>query len=136
MAKTDDTIVWIRLRDALTLAAAAFGSVALAKEQLTEWLAAGKVPWSCMSWRGPDAEDIAKLKQENRENSVGSTFLVGIPRAAYYPGCPQFWSACLKIDWEDNWARETFVIDGAQALGIMVSHTHLLALLPEEPGGP
>jgi hypothetical protein len=133
MAKADDTIVWIWLRDALTLAAATFGSVALAKEQLTEWLAAGKMPWSCMSWRGLDAEGIAKLKRENRENSVGSIFLIGIPRAAYYRGGTQFWSARLKIDWEDNWARETFAIDGAQALGIKVSRMHLLALLPEEP---
>jgi hypothetical protein len=137
MAKADDTsstIVWIWLREALALTIAAHGSVALAKERLTEWLAAGKVPWTCMSWRGLDAEGIAKLK---REFSVGGSFVRSpayiFPSAAYYSGDPQFWSAGLKIDWEGDGACELFVIDGAQALGIKVSRAHLLALLPEDP---
>ena len=35
--------------------------------------------------------------------------LIAVPSAAYHPGDPQFWSACLKIDWEDNGAREARV---------------------------
>ena len=62
MAKADDTsstidLIW--LREALALAAAALGSEVLAKELLREWMAAGKLPWSCVSWKGLDAEDIA-----------------------------------------------------------------------------
>ena len=69
MAKADDTTStsdWIWLRDALALAVAAFGSVAGAKEQLTEWLAAGKLPWACTPWKALDAEGIAKLHQSFR----------------------------------------------------------------------
>ena len=50
MAKAGDTsstIVWIWLREALALAVTALGSVALANGLLIEWLAAGKLPWSC-----------------------------------------------------------------------------------------
>ena len=68
MAKADDTTSkndWIWLRDALALAVKRLGSVALAKERLIEWLAAGKLPWSCMSWKGlgcggPGREKAAK----------------------------------------------------------------------------
>ena len=49
---TTSTADWLWLRDALDLATAALGSRALAKERLMEWLAAGKLPWSCMSWEG------------------------------------------------------------------------------------
>jgi len=38
------------------------------------------------------------------------------------------------IDWEDSCAREG-ASDGAQALGIKVSRTHLRALLPGVPDG-
>ena len=132
MAKADDassTIVWIWLREALRLAIAALGSVALAKEQLREWLAAGKLPWDCMKWEGLDAEGIARLERESR---TGSIVFINIPSAVYHRGDPQFWSTGLKIDWEDNRAREA-AIAGAQALGIKVSRTHLLELLPKEP---
>ena len=113
MAKADDTTStsdWVWLRDALDLAAAALGSRALAKERLMEWLAAGKLPWSCMSWEGLDAASIAKLRQE-------------------------FWGASLvEIDWGDNAAYEAvFVSDGARARGIKVPRALLLALLF---GGP
>ena len=66
MAKADNsssTIDWMWLRDALALAAARFGSVALAKKRLREWMASGRLPWSCMSWKGLDAEGIATLDQ-------------------------------------------------------------------------
>jgi hypothetical protein len=122
MAKADDTTSttnWIWLREALALAVAVLGSAALAKEQLKEWLAAGKVPWSCMSWVGRAAEGIVDLL------NLGSV--------AYYPGDPQFWGAGhLNIDWEDNGARERRA-GGAHALGIKVSRAHVLALLPKEP---
>ena len=135
MAKADGTISttdWIWLREAFALAVAALGSVALAKGRLREWLAAGKVPWVCMSWEGLDAEGVAKLKREH--SVMGVTFgAVFIPSAAYYPGDPQFWNAGLKIDWEDDGAHEPARLNGAQALGIKVSHTHLLELLPEDP---
>ena len=70
MAKANDksnTIAWIWLHDALMLAIPRFGSVVLAKERLREWLAAGELPWSCMSWKGLDAERIARLDREQRE---------------------------------------------------------------------
>jgi hypothetical protein len=129
MAKADDkssTMIW--LRDALALAVRAFGSVVLAKERLREWLAAGELPWSCMSWNGLDAERIARLDREQRGWIVGHIF----PSVAYHEGDPQFWRANLNIDWEENeaWEKAT---GGARAQGIKVSRERLLALLPEEP---
>jgi hypothetical protein len=95
--------------------------VALAKERLREWMAAGKVPWSCMSWEGRPAEGIVDLL------NLGSV--------AYYPGDPQFWCVGhLNIDWEDNGARERGA-GGAQALGIKVSRAHVQALLPATTAG-
>jgi hypothetical protein len=132
MAKADETsstMVW--LRDALARAVRAFGSVVLAKERLREWLAAGGLPWSCMSWKGLDAEGIAWLDRKLRESIV----LHIIPSVAYHEGDPQFWRANLDIVWEENEAREK-ATGGAKALGIKVSDEHLLALLPEEPHEP
>ena len=80
MATADDALadsIW--LRDALALAVAALGSEALAKERLTEWLAAGELPWTCMQWNGLDAEGIAKLKQKS---SAGAAYFVPISRRA------------------------------------------------------
>ena len=75
-----------------------------------------------------DAEGIARLDQENRASIVGYI----IPSVAYHEGAPQFWRANLKIDWEDNGARQQ-ATGGARALGIKVSREHLVALLPEDP---
>jgi hypothetical protein len=118
---------WVWLRDALALAAVALGSRALAKERLTEWLAAGKLAWSGMSWEGLDAAGIAKLRRELRAAGIMSV----AAWAAYHNGDPQFWgSSLVEIDWGDNAAYETvFVSDGAQARGIRVPRVHLLALL-------
>jgi hypothetical protein len=55
---------WIWLRDALALVHVAVGSLELAKELLIKWLAAGDLPWSCMSWKGLDAAGVAKLERE------------------------------------------------------------------------
>ena len=106
---------WVWLRDALALAAVALGSRALAKERLTEWLAAGKLAWSGMSWEGLDAAGIAKLRRELRAAGIMSV----AAWAAYHNGDPQFWgSSLVEIDWGDNAAYETvFVSDGAQARG-------------------
>ena len=137
MAKAADpssTTVWIWLHEALALAVEALGSVALAKAQLTEWMAAGKLPWSCTSWKGLDQEDLTKRRREKERLWKKKRILLALPKAAYYPGDPRFWSARgLWIDWEDNVARE-LARDGAQALGIRVSRSHLLALLHEGPG--
>jgi hypothetical protein len=110
----------------LDLAVAALGSRALAKARLTEWLAAGKLPWSCMSWEGLDAAAIARLRQELRVAGIMSV----APSAPYYNGDPKFWGTSLvEIDWADNAAYETvFVIDGARARGIKVPRARLLAL--------
>ena len=77
MAKADDTsstIDWIWLRDALELAVAAFGSEALAKKRLMEWLAGREdVPWkghlgvgrgeyAGVQKAGPTKEGIAMLR--------------------------------------------------------------------------
>ena len=113
---TNSTSDWVWLRDALDLAAAALGSRALAKGRLTEWLAAGKLPWSCMSWEGLDAAAIARLRQELTVAGIMSV----APSAPYYNGDPKFWGTSLvEIDWGDNAAYETvFVIDGARARGM------------------
>ena len=135
MAKANDkssTIDWIWLRDALALSVKALGSVALAKELLRKWLAAGKLPWSCTSWKGLDAEGIAWLEQESRVGILSGKILFLIPSTAYHQGDPQFWLASLTIDWEDNLAGEN-AVEGAKASGVKVSRNHLLALLPEEP---
>ncbi len=146
MAKANDptsTIVWIWLRDALSLAVERLGSVALAKKWLIEWLAAGKLPWTCREWKGLSAEELAEkrreklaaeaLVQKRREQGemVGDA-IYSLPSATYCQGDPSFWIAKRRIDWDDNAAYEPRV-HGAQALGIRVSKTHLLAQLPEEP---
>jgi hypothetical protein len=133
MAKSDDrssTIEWIWLRDALELAIAPFGSKVLAKKRVTEWLAAGEVPWCCMSWKGLDAKSLAKMQREGTD-SKGAT-VANLPSVAHCPGEPGFWSSNLTIDWEDNGAREVKNF-GAEALGIKVSREHLLALPHIEP---
>lgn len=100
---TNSTSDWVWLRDALDLAAAALGSRALAKGRLTEWLAAGKLPWSCMSWEGLDAAAIARLRQELRVAGIMSV----APLAPYYNGDPKFWGTSLvEIDWADNAAYD------------------------------
>jgi len=129
MAKANDessTIAWIWLHAALMLAKLRFGSVVLAKIRMREWLAAGKLPWSCMSWWGLDADGIARLDQETRASVAGFIIL------SIDEGDPQFWRPNLEIDWEDNGARQQ-EFHGARALGIKVSREHLVALLPEEP---
>ena len=143
MAQADDassTMIW--LRDALALAVDALGSKALAIERLREWLAAGILPWSCMSWKGLDVEGLAAKRQEKldkerlakkrrkRGNSMGYV-IYSLPSAAYCSGDPRFWSATLRINWENNAAYEVRR-HGAQALGIRVPHKQLLMLLPEE----
>jgi hypothetical protein len=125
---TTSTPDWIWLRDALALAVEHLGSVALAKERLIEWLAAGKLPWACKSWKGLNAEEIAKAEQQLR----GGFIAFILPSAAYHEGDPKFWCVRLQIDWEDNAAREP-VTGGAKALGIKVSRERLLGLLLEEP---
>ena len=136
MAKAGEatsTTDWIWLREALALAVAALGSVALAKERLQEWLAAGKVPWFCMAWEGLDAEGIAKLQQE-----LGAAAVIAVtPSAAYCEGDPGFWgNPNLRIDWDDNNAREREeVTGGAKAQGVKVSRACVLALLPAVPNG-
>jgi hypothetical protein len=134
MARADDTfstIVWIWLREALDLAAASLGSMALAKELLIEWLAAEKLPWFCMAWKALDAEGIARLEKQIREARMISFLTIPLPSTAYHESEPEFWRAGLRIDWGDNMARE-YAVDGAKALGIKVSREHLLALLPDE----
>lgn len=131
MAKASNissTIDWIWLYDALNLAIPRFGSVVLAKALLTEWLAAGKLPWSCMAWEPLDMEDLEERLDRARE--VGM-LLRDIPSACN-EGEPEFWRFEHTISWEDNIAHQNSVV-GASALGIKVSHSHLVALLPEEP---
>src|SRR5215469_61140 len=101
MAKADNSssiIDWIWLRDALALAEARFGSTVLAKERLIKWLAAGELPWSCMSFDALDAEGIARLDRENEESIV----LHIIPSAVLHEGRSDFWRANLNIWWEEN----------------------------------
>jgi hypothetical protein len=146
MAKPDDkssTTDWIWLHDALVLAAECFGSAALAKERLMEWLATGKLPWTCVSWKGLDAEGLAEKKREKQEkedlaqkrrdqgNSTGLV-IYSLPSTVYCSGDPRFWSATLRTDWENNAAYEARR-HGAQALGVRVSARHMRALLPKVP---
>jgi hypothetical protein len=133
MAKANNsssTIDWIWLHDALVVAIKAFGSAVLAKARLTEWMASGQLPWSCMSFEGPNADDIARLQQEERDSIVGYI----LPSVAYHEGDPAFWRADLNIWWgeDKNGAREKSIF-GARALGIKISREHLLGLLPEDP---
>jgi hypothetical protein len=129
MAKADSTTStsdWIWLWDALQLAFTVLGSKAGAKEQLTEWLAARKLPWDCTRWEALDDAGIAELRRGLRK----ALMLAPIPSAAYYRGDPRFWGAsCLKIDWADNAACEE-VMGGARAWGIKVPRARLLELLP------
>ena len=84
MAKANDkssTIDWIWLRDALALAVPALRVGGTGERAAEEWLAAGELPWSCMSWEGLDAEGIARLEQENRVSIVGPHYSIGcVPR--------------------------------------------------------
>ncbi len=131
MAKANDkssTIDWIWLHDALILAITRFGSERLAKAMLTNWLAAGKLPWSCMAWHPLDEKGLDEL--EDRARDVGM-LLRDIPPPCG-EGDPEFWRADHMISWEDNIAVQHPVV-GATALGIKMSGEHFLALLPEEP---
>ena len=131
MAKAGDkssTIDWILLSVALELAVAALGSVKLAKKLLVEWMASGELPWTCIAWKGPVAEVIALVEQMNR---MGKTY-VPVASPAYRKGDPEFLRANPAIDWENNTAHDN-ALGGAEALGIKVSRTHLIALLPKGP---
>jgi hypothetical protein len=134
MAKADDassTIDWIWLREALKVAGPAVASERLAKKMLPEWIAAGKIPWSCVSWEGPTAEFLTFLEQVN--SSLGKVRLN--IACACHEGDPEFWRAPdLTIDWEENEAHDS-ALGGARASGIRLSRTHLLALLPAVPHG-
>jgi hypothetical protein len=130
MAKANDksTIIdWIWLHDALLLATKCFGSAALAKAMLTEWLAAGKLPWSCMAWHPLDVEGLEEREDKARELGM---FLRDIPPACR-EGEPEFWRSDHTTRWEDNIAHQNSVV-GAGALGIKVSREHFVALLPED----
>ena len=116
MAKADDTtstIDWIWLREALALAAAALGSVVLAKRRLMEWLAAGKLPWSCMSWKGRCGR-----------HSEGGSETQGRVHHPHYPigrvsrWRPQVlgWPIRLQIDWEEQYGTRAGT-GGAKAWG-------------------
>jgi hypothetical protein len=130
---TSTTVVWIWLHDALERATKAFGSEGLAKERLREWMAYSQLPWSCMSFKGLDADGIADLREKTRNPIVGFIY----PSAVYHNGDPAFWRANLEIWWNENenTAREK-ATGGATARGIKVSLTHLAPLLPEAPREP
>jgi hypothetical protein len=126
MARADDapTTDWIWLREAQELAAKRLGSKAGAEKRLQEWLATDdrKLPWIAEVWEAPTEADIAKWNQ----------MLGVVAPTPYYNGEPRF-MAVAEINWEDSSAREaSYLPDGAQAWGIRVSPTHLVALLPTE----
>jgi len=125
---TNNTPDLISLRDALALAFAALESMALAKDRIREWLAAGKLRWTCRKWEALDAEGIAKFEQSLREAGIVQL----PPSGPYHNGDPRFWGVDpLEINWEDNSAREA-VGEGAYARGIRLSLIDLRALLPDE----
>ena len=131
MAKADDTSSTINgpwLCDALKEAADRFGSKVLAQERLRVWMTSEQLRWSCMSFEGPTADDIARLRQEERQSIVGYI----LPSAAYHNGDPAFWCANLTIWWNKNAAREKSGF-GSKALGIWVSREDLNARLSEVP---
>ena len=121
MAEADDkfsTIYWIWLFDALQEATKVLGSQALAKGLLKEWLATGKLPWTCTLFVELDEQGLAKARRENE-------ILDSILSALIWFSAPSFW-----INWKDNSAGDLRNC----ALGIKASHEHLRTLLrPEEP---
>jgi len=131
MAKADDkssTTDRIWLSTTLDLAVRRFGKETLAKRRLIEWLATGRLPWSCGSWYGPDAETIARLAHENAEKEDVGYF----EPSGLYRGDPKFWGApTLETKWQENKAGE-IARGGARAEGIWVMHSRLLALLPKK----
>jgi hypothetical protein len=131
MAKALETIadpIW--LRKALETAAEALGSVEFAKAQIRKWLAAGDLPWTCISWQALDAEGIASVR---RKLDASDIVMLQPPSGPYCEGEPAFWRCtAVKIDWDNNSAREAGLADGgAKAEGIKVSLGRLRALLPE-----
>ena len=122
MATADDapTTDWIWLREAQELAAKRLGSKAGAEKRLQEWLATDdrKLPWIAEVWEAPTEADAGRRRAH--------------PSTTYYNGEPRF-MAVAEINWEDSSACEaSYLPDGAQAWGIRVSPTHLVALLPTE----
>jgi hypothetical protein len=92
MATAGDTIStldWIWLREALKLTVAVIGSVARAKELLVEWLAAGKLPWKCMSFK--EVDEIWGFRLRAR-----AAWGVLDPQIALFEGDPRFWSTNSK----------------------------------------
>jgi hypothetical protein len=145
MAKADDTTStdWIFLREALDIAVTAFGSMELARDHLLwEWLAAGKLPWTCIQWEALDDADIAKLHQRIRARGDA----VALAAVTYYNGDPRFFGAPPEINWKDSTASIegkvrtarglSFDLCVAQARGIKVPRAPLLELLPDESREP
>jgi hypothetical protein len=132
-ASSNATTTWILLSEARERVVRAYdGAEQRAERLLVEWLGEKKVRWSCKRFEGPRAADLAVLQ---REAAGGAVWWVA-PTIAYSDGDPAFWRTGLKINWEENWAREQYVVGGASAYGIKASLEDLLAQLPEDPGGP
>ena len=85
------------------------------------------MPRDCKEWRDPDAKAIEGIKLIN---GMGKIY-IPVASTAYHKDDPQFWLNC-PIDWENDMAHDN-APGGAEALGVKVSHTHLLALLSEAP---
>lgn len=123
MAKANDksnAIHWIWLTEALQEAIKVLGSKRLARRRLKQWMAAGQLPWSCMS-----LELLNEKGQATPWPQLGSAFFV----------LNLFWDATSHwIDWKDNSAGEN-ELGAVQAMGISVSREDLFALLlqPSEP---
>ena len=114
----------------------ALGSVPLAQKLLKHWMATGEVRWNCEAWRPRDAKRLARWEESRRElEGWGHVSSAPVTLSVeYFCGDPRFWGDGPEIDWENDCAREKATW-GAEALGIKMSRTHLLTLLPQGPAG-
>jgi hypothetical protein len=124
MAKaTSNIITWVLLREAKARMTEVYGSPQLAERLLIEWLAGGRLRWSCkrIDARVPKGHPLATRKE-----------------GAEFWGKPEFWRETnpggnvirLYVNWEESWARSCY-----RAWTIAVPAADLDAMLraPEAP---
>jgi hypothetical protein len=111
------SITWTLLRDAKARVAEVYGSPRLAEQLLVEWLAAGRLRWSCkrIDARVPKTHPLATRKEGAEfwgERGFWSERRAGI------------WTLGLYVNWAESWAR-----NGYTAWAVVVPAADLDAIL-------
>jgi hypothetical protein len=121
---------WISLGEALAFFVEVYGSPRRSGELLVEALGKGQVRWCCRPLEGGHTpEEAAALRRE----AQAAGLVIFYADSVYREGDPAFWRAGLETNFDESWARETYVIGGTAAYGIQVAREDVEALLPPKP---